>query len=322
MAFNYENAMRFNALETVDAEFSSILAEINYTNDVFEAGITFNDEIENKAGQVFVRRLGKGDVQGSDATAQNGLKFNTMETADALIPLQNIYVLSKSELCPKAIMQNRKTGQLAQKKEVVIRAHAEAWQAQAIALLLDGKNGGTTANNFTAHPDDSDPTTDTAVDLILQAQTQILEGDGTADICIVSPKYRALLLTQRAKGLGFIPETNDEALRRGIIGDLLGLKVKVSNHIGIGGKITNKIVNGVANMHADITAGATLAKDVNFIVYDHRTLYIDAIFEDMRENDKVAGYMGGSVDIQSVTGLVNTNPERCIVHRTVATTNP
>lgn len=317
MAFNVQNAMRFNAVETVDAEFASILAEINYTGDVFEAGITYSDEITNRAGQVFVRRLGKGGVYGSDATVQNGLKFNTDETADALLPLLNIYTLSKSELCPRAIFSNRSTGQMADKKLVVVKAHGEAWQAQAIALLLGGKNGEQSPTNFTAHSDTDALTADNVIKSILDAQTQILEGDGTADICIVSPATRALLLSQRAKGAGFIPETNEDALRKGLIGDILGLKVKVSNHIGKGGNITGKIKSGVTNVHADVLEGATLAKTVDFIVYDHNTLYIDTTFQGLEENPYAPNYIGGIVSIQSVTGLLNTNPERCIVKSTV-----
>lgn len=322
MAFNYENAMRFNGSETVDAEFSSILAEINYTNDVFEAGVTYSDEITNKAGQVFVRRLGKGAVYGSDATVADGLKFETHETQDAILPLHNIYTLSKSELCLRAIFANRSTGQLADKKRVVVKSHGEAWQAQAIALLLGGKNGGQVANNFTAHSSTDALTADNIIPTILDAQTQILEGDGNSDICIVSPATRALLLTQRAKGMGFIPETNEEALRRGVIGDILGLIIKVSNHIGKGGNIASKIKDGITKVHADIIEGATKAKDVDFIIYDHNTLYIDTVFEGIEEVEKVPGYMGGSVDIQSITGLLNANPERCIVKSTVVTPQP
>jgi H2-forming N5,N10-methylenetetrahydromethanopterin dehydrogenase-like enzyme len=89
---------------------------------------------------------------------------------------------------------------------------------------------------------------------------------------------------------------------------------KVSNHIGAGSNIAGKIVAGVNAVHADIAAGATAALTVDFILYDHNTFYIDTIFEGLRENAYVAGYFGCSVDIQSVSGVLNTNPERCIVH--------
>lgn len=312
--FKVENAMRFNNVETVDVEFSAILAEISYTNDVFEPGVTYNDEIEERAGQVYVRKLGKGIVEGGDATAENGLKFNTHETADALIPLLNKYTLSKSELCPEAVDAARKSGKLADKKEVVVRSHGEAWQAQAMALLLGGKNGAETANNFTADADTEAITDTNVVDKILAAQTQIMENDANATVCLVSPEVRAHLLSNYAKGKGFLPETNEEAKRRGIIGDLLGMTVKVTNFIGRASNIAGKIVNGVNNVAKDIKDGAATAKLTDFVVYDPNTYYIDTIFNGMRENDKIEGYFGCSVDIQSVSGAVNTNPERCIAH--------
>lgn len=303
--FNVQNAMRYNNLETVDAEFSSILAEINYTNDIFVPGETYNDEMEEKAGQVFVRKLGKGSVKGTDATAANGLHFDTDQTGDTLLAMNKIYTLSKSELVPAAIDAARKSGKLAQKKDVVVRSHGEAWQAQGVALLL--KSG-----NNTADSDTSAITPENVVDKILAAQQQIIESDGTADVCLVSPHVRSCLLTNFAKGKGFIPETNEEAKRTGVIGDLLGLKVKCTNFLGQASNIAGKITgNGV---HADITSGAAAAKLADFVIYDHKTYYIDTVFEGFRENPYIQGYFGCSVDIQSVSGALNTNPERCIVH--------
>ncbi len=303
--FNVENAMRFNNKETVDAEFSAILAEINYTNDVFVPGETYADDIEEKNGQTFVRKLGKGTVKGSDATAENGLHFDTDQTGDTLLPMNNIYTLSKSELCPEAIDVARKSGKLAQKKEIVVRSHGEAWQAQSAALLMKTENN-------TKDSDTDAITPENVVDKILAVQQQIIESDGEADVCIVSPYVRTCLLTNFAKGKGFIPETNEDAKRRGVIGDLLGLKVKVSNFYGKASNILGKITGN--SVHQDIKDGAAAAKLVDFIVYDHRTFRINTLFEGFRENPYIQGYFGCSVDIQSVSGALNTNPERCIVH--------
>lgn len=307
--FNAENAMRYNNKETVDAEFSAILAEINYTDDVFDQD-TFNDAIEEKAGQVFVRKLGKGTVKGSDATAANGLHFETDQTGDELMVMNKIYTLSKSELVPAAIDVARKSGKLAQKKDVVVRTHGESWQAQAAALLLR-------EDNHTKDADTDEITPENVVDKILAVQQQVIESDGTADVCLVSPHVRSCLLTNFAKGKGFIPETNEEAKRKGVIGDLLGLKVKCTNFYGKASNIAGKITG--TGVHKDITDGATAAKLVDFVVYDHRTYYIDTVFEGFRENPYIQGYFGCSVDIQSVSGALNTNPERCVVHAHAST---
>lgn len=309
--FNVENAMRFNNKETVDAEFSAILAEINYAADIFVPGETYNDEMEEKAGQVFVRKLGKGSVKGNDATAENGLKFDTDQTADELLVMNKIYVLSKSELCPEAIDVARKSGKLAQKKEVVVRGHGESWQAQGAALLLK-------SDNHTIDADTDEITPENVVDKILAVQQQIIESDGEAGVCLVSPHVRTCLLSNFAKGKGFLPETNEEAKRKGVIGDLLGLKVKYTNFYGKASNILGKITG--TKVHQDIKDGAAAAKTVDFVVYDPRTYYIDTVFEGFRENPYIAGYFGCSVDIQSVSGALNTNPERCIVHSHGTTT--
>ena len=309
--FDITQAMRYNNVESVDAEFAAILAQINYTADIFVPNETYNPDLVEKAGQVFVRKLGKGTVKGTDATKANGLKFDTEESSDSLLVMNKIYTLSKSELVPSAIDIARKSGKLAEKKDVVVRAHGEAWQGQAMALMF--KSG-----NYTADSDTGECTAANIIDKILAAQQQILESDGEADICIVSPKVRSLLLSNYAKGLGFVPETNEEAKRKGIIGDLFGLSVKYSNFLGSGSNIAGKITGN--EVHADITNGAATAKTVDFVIYDHRTWYIDTVFEGFRENPYIQGYFGCSVDIQSVSGALNTNPERCIVHTYTAPT--
>lgn len=311
--FNTENAMRYNDKETVDAEFSAILAEINYTNDLFVPGETYNDEMEEKAGQVFVRKLGKGIVKGTDATAANGLRFDTDQTSDELLVMNKIYTLSKSELCPSAIDAARKSGKLAQKKDVVVRAHGEAWQAQGVALLLKD-------SNHTKDSDTEEITAENVVDKILAVQEQIIESDADADVCFVSPHVRSCLLTNFAKGKGFIPETNEEAKRKGVIGDLLGLKVKVTNFLGKASNINGKIIG--EGVHEDIKKGANAAKNVDFIVFDHKTYYIDTVFEGLRENPYIPNFFGCSVDVQSISGALNTNPERCVVHSHGTITTP
>jgi hypothetical protein len=319
MAFDVTNAMRYNNIETVDAGFSAILAKINYADDTFRAGITYNDGMEERNGQLFVRKLGKGSVAGTSATSANGLDFTPVENQDTLLPLLNQYVLSKSEKVYQGVDTARKNGKLDQKKEVVVLSHAEAWNAQAMALILGGKNGGTTANNFTPHPNTDVVTADNAIDLILAARTQIQQANAQCNVCIVSPQCEAMLLTNYAKGKGFLPEFNENALRMGVVGRIFNLLVVRSNYIGAGSNITSLITG---TPHADITAGATVAPNVNFIVYDKETLYIDTIFQTLRENPYPANFNGCTVDIQSIAGLLNTNPERMIVHQTVSTPNP
>lgn len=309
--FDINDAMRFNDAETVDAEFSSILAEINYTADVWEPGVTYSDDIEERAGQLFIRKLGKGTVVGTDATSAGGLDFTAVQTGDELIPLIKNATLAKSEKIYTLIDNARKSGKLAEKEEVVVRTHGEAWQGQVTALLLGDED------NFTEVAAPVALTADNVVDQILATQQQILESDADADVVIVSPACRSLLLTNNAKGKGFLPETNEDAKRKGIIGDLLGMKVKVTNFLGKASSIATKITpkDGEALLE-QITDGAEKAKKTAFLVLDHKTFRVvtTILGAASREVKGELGFFGTIASMQSISGAKNTNPERCIVY--------
>lgn len=313
MSFNVENAMKFCNKETVDAEFTNILAEINYANDVWEEGETYQDDGEYQAGQLFYRKLGKGTVTGTNATSAGGLDIEAAQTEDTLLPMVCDAVLTKAEKIYQGINDARKSGKTAEKKEVVVRASEEARQALITARVLGGKNGTNATTNFTASANTDTPTKETVVDLILADQEAILESDAEASVCFVSPKVRSLLLSNFAKGQGFLPETNEDAKRRGVIGDLLGMTVKVTNHIGSASNIAGKIT-GLANITQDDVDGANAAKNCDWIIFDPKTVRVHTNILGLRELDKCQGFNGVQVDMQSITGVLNTNPERCIAH--------
>lgn len=292
MAFDVENAMRYNAAETVDAEFSGILAEINYYNDILTPGETYSDEIEEQAGQVFVRKLGKSEVAITDATTAGGLDFVNTEAQDSLIPLINKDAVSVSEKCYGAVDAVRKSGKIPQKKEVATRSHQEKWQGLGVSYMF-------TDGNFTPSANTTLDTAATVADSILADQQQIIESNGIADVLIVSPAYRSLILSDYMKGKGFLPETNEEAKRHGKIGDFLGMKVYVSNFLGS----ASGVPAGAPGRANAVAAG--------YIMYDHRTFYIDTVFEGARDYVPEK-FFGVLVQIQTVSGGINTNPERAI----------
>ena len=312
MSFNVENVMRYCNKETVDAEFTDILAEINYANDVWEEGETYQDDGEYQAGQLFYRKLGKGTVKGTNATSAGGLDIEAVETEDSLMPMLVDAVLTKAEKIYQAVSDARKSGKTAEKKEVVVRSHEESRQALITARVLGGKNGTNNAN-FTASADTSVPTKENVVDLILADQEAILENDCEATVCFVSPKIRSLLLSNFAKGQGFLPETNEEAKRRGVIGDLLGMTVKVTNHIGAASNIAGKIT-GLANITNDDVNGANAAKNCDWIIFDPKTIRVHTNILGLRELSNLPTFNGVQVDMQSISGVLNTNPERCVAH--------
>lgn len=312
MSFNVENAMKYCNTETVDAEFTGILGEINYANDVWVEGETYQDDGEYQAGQLFYRKLGKGTVKGTNATGEGGLDIEAVETKDSLMPMLVDAVLTKAEKVYQAVSDARKSGKLAEKKEVVVRASEEARQALITARVLGGKNGANVAN-FTASADTAVPTAATVVDQILADQQAILESDANATMCFVSPKVRSLLLSAYAKGQGFLPETNEDAKRRGVIGDLLGMTVKVTNHIGAGSNIAGKIT-GLENITADDVVGAENALNCDWIVFDPASMRVKTNILGLRELTNLPGFNGAQVDMQTINGVLNTNPERCIAH--------
>lgn len=313
--FDIEQAMRFNDVESVDVEFSAIFAEVNFTNDLFIFNDTYNNQMEERAGQVFVRRVNKSSTVGTVATEPGGLDFNTEQVGDDLLVMNKIYTLSTSRKIYGAIEAARKNGTLYKQKEITVRSHNEAWNAQGVALLLGGKNGGTTASNFTPSANTTPSTAETIVGNILSDDTQIIESDATANVILVSPRTAAMLLSKLAVGQGFLPSTNETARRNGVVGDLFGKRVIVTNFLGQASGIVSKIINktGQTSIHQDILDGSAAATNVEYIIYDMNTWYMDDVFEGMRELAQVPGFFGSQVELQTVSGALNTNPERAIV---------
>lgn len=124
---------------------------------------------------------------------------------------------------------------------------------------------------------------------------------GSADTLIVSPRMEHYMFSDWATGKGFLPETNEAALKEGKIGRLFGMNVFKSNLIGPG-----------TPLDASVAANTGDAANTEYIIYDHGTLGIAADIEGLRlvEDDKT--FVGSFAQIMSLMGGIVANPALAI----------
>lgn len=292
------SSFRYNNVETVDTVFSKILIGLLFKDNTFVPGVTMNDEYNERAGQIYMRKLGKPTITETTATNSGALDLVDTETADTLVLIQKKDVLSASEKCYEAVDELRASGKSVDKVKVVVETFREKCQIKWMSYLLaspaaadDVVVGGATRTADTT----ADTTFAGLIDSILATREQIRANGGKADVVIVNPKMEALFLKNAiSAGNAFVPETNEEMYREGKLGRLYGMNVYVSNLIGDDTPIAS---SGVAGNSGD-------AADCEYIIYDHRTFGVaaDIYGPRLKESEhlfgskaQVQGIMGGGV---------------------------
>ena len=82
------SSFKLNNSETVDTTFSPVLVKNLFKDNTFIPGVTFTDKYNERAGQIYARRLGKTAATSKDATTTGGLDLTHTETADSLVLIQ------------------------------------------------------------------------------------------------------------------------------------------------------------------------------------------------------------------------------------------
>lgn len=302
------SSFKFNNIETVDTVFSKILVANLFKDNTFVAGKTFTDKYNERAGQIYARRLGKTAATVKDATASGGLDLVHTETADSLVLIQKKDSISRSEKCYKFVEELRASGESVDKVAEVVEEFKEACQIKWLSYLLAdtvtsngvGVGGASRSANTTA-----DTTLATLVASILADREQIKVNGGNADVLIISPAVETIFLANAyTAGNAFVPETNEQLLREGKIGRLYGLNVYTSNLIG-GGTPTSVPVAGNA------PANTGDAANCEYIIYDHDAF---AIACDIEGIDLIPAidFFGSYARIQAISGGGVTNPALAI----------
>lgn len=300
MAFNITNSIRYSGVETADTAFSKVLVKNLFKNSIFKPGVTFTDKYYERAGQILIRRLGKAEVTKKDATAAGGLDFTHTQTADTLLTIVQKDVLSRSEKIYALVDELRASGKSVDRVAEVVDEWTEGFNVQCMQYLLAPVNvaggGATRSANTTASTDSK-----TLIQSILDDRKQIRISGGTSDVIIISPDAEEFLLTDWATGKGFIPETNENALKDGKIGRIFGMDVYVSNLIGAG-----------TPLDSNVSANTGDAAKTEYVIYDHDTLGIASTVEGLRlvEDDKT--FVGSFAQIMSVMGGIVANPALAI----------
>ena len=67
------SSFKYNSVETVDTVFSKVLVKNLFKDNTFKPGITFTNKYNERAGQIYARRLGKTPATVKTATSSGGL---------------------------------------------------------------------------------------------------------------------------------------------------------------------------------------------------------------------------------------------------------
>ena len=308
------SSFKYNNSETVDTVFSKILVANLFKDTTFKPGITFTNKYNERAGQIYARRLGKTAAMVKTATSAGGLDLTHTETADSLVLIQKNDAVSRSEKCYDLVENLRNSGKTVDKASEVVAEFQEAFQIQCMKYLLNTTVaasgvgvGGATRSAST----DADSTLSTLIASILADRQQIRVNGGTADTIIISPAMETLFLANAyTSGNAFIPETNESLIKDGKIGRLYGMNVFTSNLIGGG-------TPSVLPVAGNAPANTGDALNCEYIIYDHETFAVAADFEGMRFVNAI-DFIGSYAQIQAVMGGGVVNPALAIAKITAA----
>lgn len=302
------SSFRYNNLETVDTVFSKVLVKNLFKDNTFKPGLTFTDKYNERAGQIYARRLGKTAATTKKATAASGLDLVHTETADSLVLIKKDDTISRSEKVYEFVETLRASGKSIDKIAEVVDEFKEGCQMLWMSYLLNdpvaagdvGVGGATRSANTTA-----DTSLSTLVSSILADRQQIRVNGGNADVLIIAPEMETLFLQNAyTAGNAFIPETNEALIKDGKIGRLYGMNVFTSNLIG-GGVPSSIPVAGNA------PANTGNAANCEYVIYDHETFALACDFEGLRMVNAI-DFIGSYAQIQAVCGGGIVNPALAI----------
>lgn len=308
------SSFKLNNSETVDTTFSPVLVKNLFKDNTFIPGVTFTDKYNERAGQIYARRLGKTAATSKDATTSGGLDLTHTETADSLVLIQKKDAISRSEKCYDLVEKLRMSGKSVDKIAEVSEEFKEGLQIKWMSYLLAptvsesgvGVGGATRSSNTTA-----DTELGTLIASILADRQQIRVNGGVADVLIISPEMETLFLSNAYKsGNAFVPETNEEILKTGKIGRLYGMNVFTSNLIGAG-------TPSVLPVAGNAPANSGDAAKCEYIIYDHDAFAIATDIEGLRLVNAI-DFMGSYAQVQGITGGGVTNPALAIAKITAA----
>ena len=308
------SSFKLNNSETVDTTFSPVLVKNLFKDNTFIPGVTFTDKYNERAGQIYARRLGKTAATSKDATTSGGLDLTHTETADSLVLIQKKDAISRSEKCYDLVEKLRMSGKSVDKIAEVSEEFKEGLQIKWMSYLLAptvsasgvGVGGAMRSSNTTA-----DTQLGTLIASILADRQQIRVNGGVADVLIISPEMETLFLSNAyTSGNAFVPETNEEILKTGKIGRLYGMNVFTSNLIGAG-------TPSVLPVAGNAPANSGDAANCEYIIYDHDAFAIAADIEGLRLVNAI-DFMGSYAQVQGITGGGVTNPALAIAKITAA----
>lgn len=309
MAEGLPSSFKLNNSETVDTVFSPILIANLFKDNTFKPGETFTDKYNERAGQIYARRLGKTSAAVKTSTAAGGLDLQeATETADSLVLIQKLDAISRNEKCYELVSELRASGKSVDKVSEVVAEFKEACQIVWMSYFFKNTASANQVEIGGASRSENTTKSTTLAGVIadiLADREQIRVNGGVADVLIISPQIETLFLSNAiAAGNAFVPETNEELLKEGRLGRLYGMKVYTSNLIGSGTPITVPVAGNAPANTED-------AYNCEYIIYNHDAFAIAMDIEGLRMKDALA-FMGSYAQIQGLSGGGVTNPALAI----------
>ena len=217
--------LAFNNVETTDP-ISAVVQMPFIKRPAYLRNVSFVDGYDEyirggngRGSQVLIRTLGKGTAATVKATAANAFDYTHANTADTVVVVPIDDVIKQSEKIYEAVDVARQSATGARKAEVVLNNVLDAAQATISGYLQAGAIAKTAAAIADAEALKAALINDYATAL-----------DYAPTTLMVSRTTLALLFQLTTKD-GFLAKPNEEVIRTGVLGTILGMNVIVDENL-------------------------------------------------------------------------------------------
>ena len=280
----------------VDEKYSKYFAPNLFHNTFLFPGITYNDEmVENPAGGFFVHKLNTATV----APKAPGADFTNTDVGDSLLalPLNNLYQRARKVF---GVAMNAVSGDLAERNLAAATGECkEGRDLSALTCLLKEGHNPTAGTASTAS---------TAIANLLAGRTYVREHKGIPDTVICTPEFYALLL-EAAIGK-YTPVKNDKIVNDSGIGMMNYLGMNIFEVSGFGTTTAPTYINNAGTTITALLTGspstnnpASLLGKYEFVVFDHRALWVGDNLQSFRIVDGAPVWNGVAAQVEINTGM-------------------
>lgn len=273
----------------VDEKYSAIVEPNLYFDSVLQPNVTFTDKYEERAGGIFVHKLGSGALVKPEVPAQD---FTDAVTADTLIQLVFNNTFRQSEIIygvtAASVAYNKAEAELSR----LVQEISEGWQVAGLAALA---NEGTISTDFDAITDEN------VKEKIIAFRKELKNKKAKPSFILANTDVYAAILG--FAGSEFIPVKNDGVTSTGNAGMWYGMMVIEANALTTADAEYYNF--GGDKVEVDLT-------EVDFIMGDYQAFSAINNFEMLRviDSERRAGALA---QVETNAAYRVTNADRIIV---------